>query len=94
MRAAAVAEDVPVASPRIGQRLDEPRVRRAGVVGDQVHGDPDAAGVRGIEQAVQGVDAAEQRVDIAGSTTSYPWSAIGDTITGLSHRALTPSAAR
>ena len=65
--AGAVAEDV--ALPRVGagargQRGLKPRVRGAGVVGDQVHRHLDVARVGGLDQPVERRHAAEQRVDV------------------------------
>ncbi len=65
---ASVAENVAVASSAArlgGKRLAEPRMLRAGVVGHQVHGDLDAALMRGGDQSFQCGQAAEQRIDVA-----------------------------
>ena len=67
--AGAVTEDVAlalVAAGARGQRRLKPGMRGTGVVGHQVHRHLDACGVGGVRQPVQRLDAAEQRVDIAG----------------------------
>jgi hypothetical protein len=68
VRAAPVAEQVPVAlgaARRGGERRLKPRVRARGVVGYQIHDEPQAQRVRLGDQLVRIGQRAEQRVDRA-----------------------------
>ena len=66
----------------------------AGVVGHQVHRDPDATAMRLGDELLERFESAEQRVDVPRVGDVIAVIGHGETLTGLSQIASTPSRLR